>query len=137
MLPRKRERFFTPNERSSSLSFSNAIFCSSVMIEYARCFVSTGVSGGSLSGMTSPSMRRSGGAPAVMCLSLAPFSTIALRSWWRLTLFSPGWVIVSTLSSISHRNAEDLVGRGDAVEHLEDAGHSEAHHALLDRGELE
>jgi hypothetical protein len=50
------------------------------MIEYARCFVSTGVSGGSLSGMTSPSMRSSGGAPAVMCISLAPFSTMAFKS---------------------------------------------------------
>ena len=30
---RKRERFFTPKERSSSLSFSKWIFCSSVMIE--------------------------------------------------------------------------------------------------------
>jgi hypothetical protein len=30
---RKRERFFTPKEKSSSLVFSKAIFCSSVRIE--------------------------------------------------------------------------------------------------------
>src|SRR5438132_3495330 len=98
--------------------------------------------------MTSPSMRRSGGAPAVMCMSLAPFSTIALRSWWRLTRFSAGWVIVirdctarlvaqsrnfesrqthtcAAAGSVRHRHAEDLFGRGHAIEHLEDAGHAE------------
>ncbi len=33
MLARKRDRFFTPKERSSSLFFSNWIFCSSVSTE--------------------------------------------------------------------------------------------------------
>ncbi len=33
MLARKRDRFFTPNDRSSSLFFSNSIFCSSVSTE--------------------------------------------------------------------------------------------------------
>ena len=33
MLARKRDRFFTPKDRSSSLFFSNWIFCSSVSTE--------------------------------------------------------------------------------------------------------
>src|SRR5258706_15681009 len=42
MLARKRDKLFTPNERSSSLFFSNWIFCSSVKTEYQSCFVSIG-----------------------------------------------------------------------------------------------
>src|SRR5687767_10885940 len=87
--------------------------------------------------MTSPSIRRSGGAPAVMCMSLAPFSTIALRSWWRFTRRSAPCVICSLLPSVRHRHAEDFLRRRDALEHLHDARHAKGHHALLDRGLLE
>ena len=46
---------------------------------------------GYLSGMMCPSMRRSGALPAVMCKSLAPFSTITFKSCWREKLGRPPW----------------------------------------------
>ena len=43
-LPRKRERFWMPNEKSSSSSISKRFFWFSVSTEYASCSVSRGVS---------------------------------------------------------------------------------------------
>src|SRR5258708_7824956 len=83
--------------------------------------------------MISPSMRKNGGAPAVMCLSLAPFSTIALGSWWRLILTSAPCVIWL----VPHRDAEDFLCRRHAVEHLENAAHAQRQHACFDRRGLE
>ena len=42
-LPRNRERFAMPNEKSSSSSISNRFFWPSVSTEYASCRVSFGV----------------------------------------------------------------------------------------------
>ena len=93
MLARKRESPFTPNDRSSSLCFSKCARCSSVSTVKQSAFVSTGPSAGSFSGTMLPSMRSSGGVPVVMCMSLAPFSIIVLRSWCRLTFRSFGSLI--------------------------------------------
>src|SRR5579883_1663964 len=129
MFARKRDSPFTPNDRSSSFVFSKCAFCSSVSTEKQICFVSTGPRGGSLSGTTLPSTRRSGGVPVVMCMSLAPFSIIALRSWWRLTFRSAGCVI--RVPSVRHRDAHDLFGRRDPVEDLQDAAHAQRGHPVL------
>ena len=43
-LPRKRARFWMPNEKSSSSSISNRFFWFSVSTEYASCSVSFGCS---------------------------------------------------------------------------------------------
>src|SRR5450631_568614 len=53
-----------------------------------------GPSGGSFKGTIDPSMRKSGGVPVVMCMSLAPFSIMALSNWWRFTFTSAGWVMI-------------------------------------------
>jgi len=39
-----------------------------------------------LSGTIAPSMRKSGGEPVVMCMSLAPFSIMARKSWCQIDL---------------------------------------------------
>ncbi len=98
--------------------------------------VSTGESGGSLSGTIAPSMRKSGGEPVVMCMSLAPFSIMARSSWWRLTLTpsSPIAICYSlthgcSSGSVGHGDAEDLFRRGHAFEHLPDARHAQRDHA--------
>src|SRR5688572_4482144 len=96
------------------------------------------MSGGSLSGTTVPSMRRSGGVPLVMCMSLAPFSTIARRSCWSVYRRPSCCPTISVvMRSIPHRHAADLLGRGDAREHLLDPAHPEGQHPALDGRGLE
>ncbi len=63
---RNRERPVTPNEKSSSLSFSKRFCCSSVMMLYAIILLTSGVMRGWFVGRMTPSMRSIGGTPAVM-----------------------------------------------------------------------
>src|SRR5882724_3639392 len=53
-LPRKRARFFRPNEKSNSRFSSKRCFWASVSTLYARDFVSAAVSGGMSSGRSFP-----------------------------------------------------------------------------------
>src|SRR6187551_811228 len=70
-----------------------------------------GESGGSLSGTIAPSMRKSGGEPVVMCMSLAPFSIMARSNWCRLTLRpSSGFIFV--LSFRPNLSVENRFGAG-------------------------
>src|SRR5690349_10994876 len=80
-------------------------------------------------------MRRSGGAPVVMCMSLAPFSIMARSSWWRLTCSACS--LIGPSASIGHRHAHDLFRRRDAVDDLANAAHAQRAHAVLDRTDLE
>src|ERR1700677_2385559 len=139
MFARNRDSPFTPNDRSSSLCFSNCERCSSVSTEKHSCLVSTGPSGDSLSGTIDPSIRKSGGEPVVMCMSLAPFSIIVLRSWWRLTFTSPlGCVMfVLCLPSVRDGDAHDLFGGRDAVDDLPDAAGAQRDHPILDGAQLQ
>src|SRR5690606_22379036 len=99
-------------------------------------------------------MRKSGGEPVVMCMSLAPFSIMARSSWCRLTLTPSGGLVASielsdpwcfsktvrfrrACRSVRHGDARDFLGRGDAVEDLLDAAHAQGGHTVLDGGGLE
>src|SRR3984957_4174166 len=139
MFARKRDSPFTPNDRSSSLCFSKCARCSSVSTEKHSCLVSTGPSGESLSGTIDPSIRSSGGEPVVMCMSLAPFSIIVFRSWWRLTFTSAGCVmgLLSPRCLVGHRDAHALFGRGHAVDDLPDAAGAQGAHPVLDGPQLQ
>src|SRR5437868_3802445 len=84
-----------------------------------------------------------------MCMSLAPFSIIALRSWWRLTLRSAPCVMsgapearprawtAGNAKSVRHGHAADFFRRRDPCEHLDDAAHPKRAHPPLDRRGLE
>jgi hypothetical protein len=77
-LPRKRARFWIPNEKSSSLSVSNRFFWFSVSTEYASVSVSFGVRTSSTDEFVmSPSTRSLGRSPATMCRSDASCSIIS------------------------------------------------------------
>src|SRR6185369_6153033 len=89
-------------------------------------------SGGSLSGTIAPSMRKSGGDPVVMCMSLAPFSIMARKSWCRLT-FRPSSGFIACSPSVRHRHAQDLFRSRDAFQHLLDSAGAQGRHTELDR----
>src|SRR6185312_6479190 len=74
-------------------------------------------------------MRSTGGEPAVMCMSLAPFSTMARRSCCRLYLSGSAALgaYSSAIGLVPHGDAADLLGRGDALEHHLLQGLVEAH----------
>src|SRR5262245_16241249 len=105
-----------------------------------------GPSAGSDSGSTDPSTRSSGGAPVVMCMSLAPLSIMTFRSCCRFTRgASAPWSITPRYGayplklesgSVAHRNAEDFFGAGHAVEDFADAACAQGQHPLLDGGGL-
>src|SRR5579872_996361 len=135
MLARNLERLLTPNDRSSSFDFSNSARCSSLSTEKHSCLVSTGPSGGSLRGMMLPSMRKSGGVPVVMCMSLAPFSIIVLRSWCSVTLNSADCVMQCLL--VRHGDAHDLFGSRHPVDDFLDAARTKGAHPVFDGPHLE
>src|SRR5262245_38306739 len=70
-----------------------------------------------------PSMRSCGGVLLVMWRSDAPLSIITLRSWCSVNCME---------RSVFHRRAQDLLGRGDALEDLVDAGQAQAGDAAPD-----
>src|SRR5262245_35662605 len=70
-----------------------------------------------------------------MCMSLAPLSTMARSSCWRVN-FRPVGSGAST-ESVPHGDATDLLGRRDSLEDLLDAAHPEGHHPTLDRRGLQ
>ena len=78
-LPRKRARFWMPNEKSSSSSSSKRFFCCSVRTEYAIWSVSFGVSSKSDDALVmSPSTRSLGRSPATIWRSDALRETSVL-----------------------------------------------------------
>src|SRR5580658_7356229 len=84
MLPRKRARFFKPNEKSSSRFSSKRCFCASVKTLYASALVSAAVSGARSIGRNLPWTRTRGGLLVVMCKSLPPISIIFFNSSLRV-----------------------------------------------------
>src|SRR5262245_286619 len=125
-LPRKRERFWTPNEKSSSSSVSKRFFWLSVRIEYASESVSFGASTWLMREFVrSPSTRSFAGLPTVRCKSEAPRWII---SWRRARSESscPGgavapaaWLMSRCAPSVDDRRFLDhFVQAGDAALHL-------------------
>ena len=68
-LPRNRDSPLIPNEKSSSFVDSKRLRCSSDITLYASWAVTSGVSTSYSLGVIEPSIRNSGGTPAVMCRS--------------------------------------------------------------------
>src|SRR6266566_3962660 len=128
-LPRKRARFWIPNEKSSSFSVSKRFFWLSVSTESASDSVSLGVSTSSVVAFVmSPSTRSLGRSPATMCRSEASFSIISSSSARRFTG-------IDQSPSSSSGFFDHFIERRDALLDLHHAVHAERQHALR-HGEL-
>src|SRR3984893_13819676 len=124
-LPRKRARFFNPNEKSSSRFSSNRCFCASVSTLYASDFVSAAVNGGISSGRSFPCTRTRGALLVVMCRSLPPISII---------FFSNSLSVTPAIAhfSLEHRLAQYFFHRRLTQRRLNQAAAPQRNHSLLD-----
>src|SRR5712691_11322574 len=123
-LPRKRARFWMPNEKSSSLSVSKRFFWFSVSTEYASDRVSLGVMTSSLEALTiSPSTRSLGRSPATRWRSEASFSIISSSSARRLT----GMLPLLAGGGFFH----DFFERSHALLDLQHPVHAQRQHTFL------
>src|SRR6266850_3522290 len=124
--PRKRARFWIPNEKSSSFSVSKRFFWFSVSTEYASESVSLGVSTSSVEAFTmSPSTRSLGRSPATMWRSEASFSIISSSRARRF--------IGIARSPLAGRGfLDDFFQRRDALLDLHHAVHAQGQHAFRD-----
>src|SRR5882724_614691 len=125
-LPRKRARFFNPNEKSNSRFSSNRCFCASVRTLYASDFVSAAVNGGISSGRNFPCTRTRGALFVVMCRSLPPISII---------FFSSSLNVIPAMARLSLQNRfpQYLFHRRLTQRRLNQTTAPQRDHSLLDR----
>src|SRR5215475_12837987 len=124
-LPRKRARFFNPNEKSSSRFSSKRCFCASVKTLYASDLVSAAVSGGISSGRKWPCTRTRGALLVVMCRSEPPISII---------FFSSSLSVIPDMPHLFLENglAQNFVQRGHTRGALDQTASPQGNHSLFD-----
>src|SRR5215468_7449619 len=127
-LPRKRARFFKPNEKSSSRFSSKRCFCASVSTLYASDLVSAAVSGGMSRGRKWPCTRTRGALLVVMWRSLPPISIIFLSN--SLSVMP---AIACSLSRLQYRLAQNLFHGCLSRGNLGEPAAAQRDHSLLDR----
>src|SRR5689334_4601706 len=135
MLARNRDSPLMPKDRSSSFVISNRLRCSSESMLYASDAVISGVSVSVSPGTIAPSMRNSGGTPAVRCRSDAFLATIC--SSRSLRVVTSRFSFVRRRRSVRRRFLQHFLGGRETALQLLQGIAAQRQHPVVDRRALD